>query len=267
MKIGRTERSLITSSLNKVTVEYSSNRNTQLHLMRFVMRTLKAVIGIGALLLSWAAQAGVAEGTVSRMYVHGPNSAYSHSQKGVLMFMVDTIKDNANCAYRNEWAVSLDSQHGRAIQETLETAQANDLAVRVVGAGDCHDWLDRERPVMVSIERPSVRYPDGSLGDTFRVASSYNDETGYREITWEPVLGAEGYSLVARHSGECFVMIGGFIYGVPGEATKPAYVNNSELIQRSDGRVEWHANGGNLVNPSGNCFTDDSYVKAFWRLP
>lgn len=116
------------------------------------MNRFSAILGIAALFVSAVSNAGTSAGTITSMYVHGPNAAYTASSEGVLMFSTAGAQTNPSpCSAHGEWAISLDTVLGRAMEATLKTALAKNKSVTVVGANNCDDWIDREKPAYIRI--------------------------------------------------------------------------------------------------------------------
>lgn len=71
------------------------------------------------------------------------------------MFRTAQNLNKASCSTAHggtEWAFSLESKHGEAIYALVLSANAQGKNVKVVGAGDCNVWGDRERPRYVIID-------------------------------------------------------------------------------------------------------------------
>ena len=109
----------------------------------------KIMLLIAALASSHMAYAGHGTGKIELLLAHpGVNN------QGVIMFKTENNFNKAACSTVEEgrqWALSLATEHGRAMYSLLLSAQAQDLDVTVIGANDCAAWGDRERPEYIHI--------------------------------------------------------------------------------------------------------------------
>lgn len=98
---------------------------------------------------SWA---GSSTGEISRIYVH-VSSTSQGSNAGVVMFAAGTHLNKPGCStVGDEWAFSLENEHGRAMYSLLLTAAAMKKSVTVEGEGACNGWSDRESPSFISLD-------------------------------------------------------------------------------------------------------------------
>ena len=115
------------------------------------MKTFQIILGIAALSVATISHAGSSIGKVTSMYVHSPNSGYSTSSEGVLIFSTDSPQVGAASCSQGEWAISLDTELGLAMQATLQTAMESNKFVIVSGMEACTDWSDRETPRYIQL--------------------------------------------------------------------------------------------------------------------
>ncbi|WP_460803055.1 hypothetical protein [Microbulbifer agarilyticus] len=90
--------------------------------------------------------AGSGSGKVLEVMVHDSSSG------GVVLFRSEFNSDKAPCSTAGnggDWAVSLESEFGKAVLATLLTARSQNASIHIKGASTCADWPDREKPVYV----------------------------------------------------------------------------------------------------------------------
>ena len=103
-------------------------------------------ISMIAMLFPCMANAGSGSGKVVEVMIH------DSSDGAVLMFRTENNSDKAQCSTNVQaWAVTLESNFGRAILSQILAAKSQNVDIYVKGADDCNDWFDRERPIYVYI--------------------------------------------------------------------------------------------------------------------
>jgi hypothetical protein len=120
----------------------------------FVMAKSFAVVFSMTLFFPICAEAGGSTGLITRLFVHSPNSGYTSSSHGVVMFSAGTMTDASPCNSVGQWAFSLGTLTGRAMYDLLLYAANKNKTVIVKGTGNCSAWADRETVYFISINAP-----------------------------------------------------------------------------------------------------------------
>lgn len=117
----------------------------------FIMRTL--VFGVLAIfVLPSVAAAGGVIGNITGVIAHSGDGG---NGSGLFMFSVEGQRSGApSCNTANEgkdWAMSLESEAGRAMYALVLSAHAQGKRIYVTGTGHCDSWGDREQPEWISV--------------------------------------------------------------------------------------------------------------------
>ncbi|MGI9573802.1 hypothetical protein ACRYJU_06905 [Alloalcanivorax xenomutans] len=110
------------------------------------------VAALAVVILPVQAVAGTAAGYITGLMAH---SGGEDSGPGVFMFTLDGDRNNApSCSTENggkDWAMSLESEAGRAMYALVLSAHAQGKRIYVTGTGHCNSWGDREQPEWISV--------------------------------------------------------------------------------------------------------------------
>lgn len=74
-------------------------------------------------------------------------------ENDAVIFSVEQHLDKPACStVRDDWAVSLTTETGKAMYALLLSAAAQNQSVEINGKNDCIDWHDRETPLWIQVE-------------------------------------------------------------------------------------------------------------------
>lgn len=72
---------------------------------------------------------------------------------GAVIFTTETHTNKPACSTQaNDWALSVNTEGGRAMYALLLSAASTGKTINVVGKNDCSVWADREAPYWIYIQ-------------------------------------------------------------------------------------------------------------------
>ena len=105
---------------------------------------MKAIILFGMIFLQASSLvfAGSGTGKVTRIGVRQPD---------VVIFTTETHINMPACStVGNDWALSLNTENGKAMYAFLLSVVAQGKSVSVTGTNECQAWADRETPLYIT---------------------------------------------------------------------------------------------------------------------